>query len=208
MTDGPMDRDGPAGAVVRGGGRGPLPPSIAGYVWRRSGKHQIGLSILSAMVFLLSVWPLEIQRRIVNDAMSSGSLSVIAWLSIGYLGIALLEGGLKFVLNLYRGWVSETAVRHLRTTIVRLDRCVPPPGGAPQQGGVGIALVLSEVEPVGSFVGISLSGPLLQSGILVSVLGYMAYPRVEFAMASALVLRLARKTVLKYRFLRKIIPRF
>ncbi len=186
-----MGHEGPAGAAACGERREPLPPSIVGYVWRCSGRHQIGLSILSAMVFLLSVWPLEIQRRIVNDTISSGSLSAILWLSIGYLGIAILEGGLKFGLNLYRGWVSEVAVRHLRVTILRLRRCASQPNGSleegGEEGGVAVALVLSEAEPVGSFVGISLSEPLLQSGILVSVLGYMAYLRLEFAVASLLV---------------------
>lgn len=186
MPDG-LGHEGPDGAAVCGERHDLLPASIIGYVWRCSGKHQVGLSILSVMVFLLSVWPLEIQRRIVNDAISSRSLSAIVWLSVGYVGVAVLEGTLKFCLNLYRGWVSETAVRHLRTTILCLGRCAPLPSGSRNEEGVEIALVLSEVEPVGSFIGISLSEPLLQSGILVSVLGYLAHLRPEFALASALV---------------------
>lgn len=176
-----------AALVTRGEPQGPLPPSIARYVWRHSGKHQIGLLTLSVLVFLLSVWPLEIQRRIVNDAISSGSLSTIAWLSGAYLAIALLEGGLKLLLNIYRGWVSETAVWHLRATIFGLHGRDPQPGAPPEETGVEIALVLSEAEPVGSFVGISLSEPLLQGGVLVSVLAYMIYVRPEFAIVSALV---------------------
>ncbi|CAO3425203.1 hypothetical protein [Azospirillum endophyticum] len=173
------------GTDARNGGR-PLPASIAGYVRQHSGKHQIGLSILSIMVFLLSIWPLEIQRRIVNDAISSGSLSAIAWLSAAYFGIALIEGVLKFVLNLYRGWVSETAVRHLRMTILGLAREVPQGHGSREKQGMEIAMVISEAEPVGNFVGISLSEPLLQIGILVSVLVYIAHLRPEFAVASGL----------------------
>ena len=41
--------------------------------------------------------------------------------------------------------------------------------------GVEIAVILEEVEPIGGFTGISVSEPLLQGGILVSVLGYMLY---------------------------------
>lgn len=176
-----------ASAAMRGQGHEPLPASIAGYVWRHSGRHQVGLSILSIMVFLLSIWPLEIQRRIVNDAIASGSLSAIVWLSVAYFGIALLEGVLKFLLNLYRGWVSERAVRHLRMTILDLSRYVPARRGSHEEEGLEIALVLSEAEPIGNFVGISLSEPLLQSGILISVLVYIAHLRLEFALVSALV---------------------
>lgn len=182
-----MEERAAAGVALHGQGTGPLPASVGGYVWRHSGKHQVGLAVLSVMVFLLSIWPLEIQRRIVNDAISSRSLSAIVWLSVAYFGIALLEGMLKFILNLYRGWVSERAVRHLRMTILGLARCVPRRHGSQEEEGVEIALVLSEAEPIGNFVGISVSEPLLQTGILVSVLVYIAHLRLEFALVSALV---------------------
>src|SRR3546814_13013696 len=68
-------------------------------------------------VFLLNAAPLEFQRRIVNDAVHRGATTAILWLAIGYAGVALAEGALKLVLNIYRSWVSETAVRHLRRTI-------------------------------------------------------------------------------------------
>lgn len=164
-----------------------LPATIAGYVWRQSGTHQIALSVLSAMVFVLSVYPLEIQRRIVNDAISAGSLASLLWLSAAYLGVALLEGGLKLGLNIYRGWVSETAVRHLRRTIYGLSRRVARRHGTPEEEGVEISMILSEAEPVGSFVGISLSEPLLQVGVLLSVLGYMTYLQPEIALLGVLV---------------------
>lgn len=54
-----------------------VPFTVVGYIWRHGGKHQLGLSILSIMVFFLSVWPLEIQRRIADNAIVSGSLSTI-----------------------------------------------------------------------------------------------------------------------------------
>jgi len=41
--------------------------------------------------------------------------------------------------------------------------------------GVEVSLVLNEAEPIGAFVGISISEPLLQGGLLLSVFGYMVY---------------------------------
>ncbi|WP_448203850.1 hypothetical protein [Azospirillum sp. sgz302134] len=161
-----------------------LPPSLVAYIRRYSGKHQIGLSVLSAMVFLLSVVPLELQRRIVNDAISSRAISSILWLAAAYVGVALLEGAIKLALNIYRGWVSEAAVRHLRTEIHGLHRCVPEQAGQSEREGLEIALILSEAEPVGNFVGISLSEPLLQGGILLSVFVYMSQLQPEVALPS------------------------
>ena len=91
-----------------------LPHSIMGYVFRYSGKHQIGLAALAVAVFALSTVPLELQRRIINDAIESGATGTILWLAAAYAGVALAEQGLKLILNVYRGWVSEAAVRRLR----------------------------------------------------------------------------------------------
>ena len=170
-----------------------LPPTLAGYVLRAGGRHQIGLLVLSIAVFLLSAVPLEIQRRLVNGAIQNGSVRTILWLALAYFGIALLEGGVKLGLNIYRAWVSETAVLDLRRLVSAL------PAGAERNEdkdkdkdkahaeGTEISVVLSEVEPVGGFVGISISEPLLQAGVLVSIFGYLVFlqPLVALLCAAA-----------------------
>ncbi len=95
-----------------------LPQTMMGYVMRCSGRHQIVLALLSAGVFGLSTAPLELQRRIVNDAIKSGATRTILWLAAAYAGVALLEQALKLALNIYRAWVSENAVRSLRKTLL------------------------------------------------------------------------------------------
>ena len=150
-----------------------LPRTIIGYVIRKSGFHQLGLAALSAGVFGLSAVPLELQRRIVNDAIKSGATRTILWLAIAYAGVALLEQSFKLALNVYRGWVSEDAVRTLRRTIHADGGSL----GAEEslEAGTHAAMVVAEAEPIGGFVGLALSEPLLQAGILLSVIGYMAY---------------------------------
>lgn len=159
-----------------------MPRTIFAYIWRISARHQLGLALLSVTVFLLSAAPLELQRRIVNDAIQNGAVASILWLALAYAGVALAEGGVKLVLNIYRGWVSESAVRHLRRTIIPLTERVPQHGDAAHAEGVEISIILSEVEPIGGFVGISLSEPLLQGGVLLTVFGYMTYLEPRMAL--------------------------
>ena len=69
-------------------------------------------------------------------------------------------------------------MRTLRQTIQ--DAGVPLPGhesDAPdaEQAGAHSAMAVAEVEPIGGFVGTAISEPLLQGGILVSVIGYMTF---------------------------------
>ena len=151
-----------------------LPRTIIGYVIRNSGAHQLGLAALSAAVFGLSAVPLELQRRIVNDAIQSGATRTILWLAIAYAGVAILEQSLKLALNVYRGWVSEDAVRRLRRTLHAADGHGAVIDDA-DEVGTHAAMVVAEAEPIGGFVGLAISEPLLQAGILASVIGYMAY---------------------------------
>jgi ABC-type multidrug transport system fused ATPase/permease subunit len=148
-----------------------MPRTIMGYVLAFTGPHQAGLALLSVAVFALSAVPLELQRRIINGLANTTALETILWLGGAYGGVALAEQLLKLSLNVYRAWVAESTVRRLRGRIFDI-----PPGphaGSARGAGVEIAMVLEEAEPIGGFTGISLSEPLLQGGILVSVVGYM-----------------------------------
>ena len=158
---------------------------MMGYVLRSSGKHQLGLAVLAVGVFGLTSVPLEIQRRIVNDAITNGATTTIVWLAIAYVGVALLEQGFKLALNVYRGWVSEDAVRTLRRTLREAGLHEPVHRDVNREArseankdddsetGTHAAMVVSEAEPIGGFVGMAFSEPLLQIGILASVIGYM-----------------------------------
>src|ERR1700758_415717 len=94
-----------------------LPRSYLRYIWRVSARHQVGLIVLSVLAFVLTTVPLEFQRRIINDAIEARAVAAIAWLAFGYFMVALFEGLTKLALNVYRAWVSEGTVRHLRKAI-------------------------------------------------------------------------------------------
>lgn len=150
-----------------------MPRTIIGYALHFTGRHQVGLAILAIAVFLLSAAPLELQRRIINAIVDRGAFETVLWLAMSYGAVALAEQSLKLVLNVYRGWVSENSVRTLRTRAGNSARIAG--SATADDTGVEIAVMLEEVEPIGGFTGISVSEPLLQGGILVSVMSYMLY---------------------------------
>ena len=145
------------------------------YVWRTSARSQALLAALSVVVFLLELAPLELQRRIVNNAVEAQAYHAIALLCGLYLLVALAQGGLKLVLNVYRGSVIETACKRLRLEPNLMAVATSEKGGKPEEQGVAISVVTSEVDAVGGFVGVSFSDPVLNGGILLSVFGYMLF---------------------------------
>ena len=164
-----------------------MPRTLFGYIWQVSRRHQVGLCLLSITVFLLSTAPLELQRRIVNDAIVKGALDTIVWLAIAYAVVALSEGAVKLWLNFYRSWVSERAVRDLRRRVGALNGNAATGEDRAFSGGVEISMILTESEPIGGFIGMSYSEPLLQGGVLVSVFGYLVWLHPLMALLSIAV---------------------
>jgi len=152
-----------------------LPNAIFGYVFVVSWPHQFALVILTVLTFLLEVAPLEIQRRAVNDLVKGRSFKLVITLCAAYAGVVLVQGMTKLVVNIYRGWVGENAIRDLRRHILAYLRVARVAAPGPEARGVGAAMLVGEVEPIGGFVGSSLSEPLLQGGILLSVFAYIVH---------------------------------
>jgi ABC-type multidrug transport system fused ATPase/permease subunit len=153
-----------------------MPSSIFGYVWQTSASDQVWLSLLAVGVFLLTAGPLELQRRIVNSALKSGAFHEVLMLCGAYAALVIVAGGLKLGFNIYRSWVSERAVRRLRRTVHAQSAVWRQHHEADNKHeGTSISIVIAETEPVGGFVGMSFSEPLLQCGILTTVFAYMLY---------------------------------
>src|SRR6202790_5527576 len=170
------DRPSPPGGAVA------MPGNIFRYVLATSGWHQLVLVLLTVAVFLLEVVPLELQRRIVNDLVKHREFWFIVSLAAVYAGTVLVQGGTKLVLNVYRSWVGERAIRDLRRRVHVLVSSPSAASSTLEAEGIQASMIVAEVESVGGFVGGSVSEPLLQGGILVSVLGYMVH--VDFWMAA------------------------
>lgn len=54
------------------------PAQLMKFVWHISGKHQVILCVLFVMVSLLATLPLELQRRVVNQATVGASFQPLS----------------------------------------------------------------------------------------------------------------------------------
>jgi ABC-type multidrug transport system fused ATPase/permease subunit len=163
---------------------GALPRNVFRYVLSTSAPHQLALLALTASVALLEVVPLELQRRIVNDLVKHRPYSWVIGLCAVYAGVVLVQGGTKLGLNIYRGWVGEQAKRDLRHRVHTVIEAPSAASPAAEAQGIVISMIVAEVEPIGGFVGESVSEPLLQGGIMASVLAYLIHIDPWMALAA------------------------
>jgi ABC-type bacteriocin/lantibiotic exporter with double-glycine peptidase domain len=157
-----------------------IPPTLAHFIWSISAADQFWLSLLSVTAAFLDTAPIEVQRRIVNDTIKSGDFNAILFLAFVYLALVTGEGAVKLVMSVYRGWVSENATRFLRSNV----GATADGGRDTETRGIEAAMLLSEAEPIGGFVGDSVSEPLLQFGILITVFAYLTYLHWVMALVS------------------------
>jgi ABC-type bacteriocin/lantibiotic exporter with double-glycine peptidase domain len=162
-----------------------LPDGLLRYVWQEGRWQQIRLCALAALVFPLTMAPLELQRRIVDRAIGDSDLRLLVLLGSVYFAVVLLQGGLKYLLRFYRGVISERAIRRLRQRLqaARAGRGAEDEGEGDGRGRT-VSIVTAEVERVGGFFGEALSEPVLQLGIFVSILGYMLVVEPMIALVS------------------------
>ena len=163
---------------------GGLPRNVYRYVLATSAPHQLALLALTGIVALLEVVPLELQRRIVNDLVKHRPYSWVIWLCAAYAGVVVVQGGTKLALNIYRGWVGERAKRDLRRRVHSVIEAPTSTSPAAEAQGITISMIVAEVEPIGGFVGESISEPLLQAGIMCSVFAYLIHIDPWMALAA------------------------
>ena len=147
---------------------------LYGYIWATSRRAQVLLALLSIFIFLLDLVPLELQRRIVNEAIGQKAFAALIWLCGIYAVTTLVQGVAKLTWNVYRNAVGEATSRRLRLETFAAALRHPEPDTTTREG-VGISIILSEADPVGLFVATSVSEPVLHGGVLLSVFGYLIY---------------------------------
>jgi ABC-type bacteriocin/lantibiotic exporter with double-glycine peptidase domain len=173
----------PAAVARPGGKRSFVRKGLYGYIWATSGRAQILLALLSVFIFLLDLAPLELQRRIVNDAMSQKAFAVLLWLCGAYAVVALVQGVAKLTWNVYRNSVGEATSQRLRLDTFAAALHHPEPDSTTREG-VGVSIILAEADPVGLFVATSVSEPVLHGGVLISVFAYLLYLQPVMALVA------------------------
>lgn len=99
-----------------------LSRDLYAFVWRESRSRQLVICLLTMLLAPLMMVPLEIQRRIVDDAVPAGSLNGLFWLCVAYLVVVLLQGTVKYLLNMAKGVTVEEIARDIRFSVVDNNR--------------------------------------------------------------------------------------
>ncbi|WP_442579256.1 hypothetical protein ACSBOB_27730 [Mesorhizobium sp. ASY16-5R] len=156
------------------------------FVWSASGLHQFYVGLIAVCVSLLNFLPIELQRRIVDDAISNRDLHALILLGSLYLLSLVVYSTLKYVLMVYQGWVGESAVKTARDqlAVVASNRLGRFNLASDQTANV----IGNEIDAVGGFVGTSISEFIVNISMIIAVFSYMVYVQPQIAVFSSFML--------------------
>ena len=161
-----------------------MEPSLFKYILTHSKRDQILLVLLSLASLPLVYVTLELPKKIINllegmDVPESilgyelDRLDVLMVLSSVFLLVVLISGGLKYLLNLYRGSLGEHLLRRLRYDLYQRILLFPMPHFKRVSSGELIPMITAETEPLGEFIGESFTLPVFQGGTLLTYLFFI-----------------------------------
>ncbi|SDG10934.1 MULTISPECIES: ABC transporter transmembrane domain-containing protein [Thalassobaculum] len=162
--------------------------TIYRFILRYSKREQIILLVMTLISFPFLYYSLDLPKRIVNEALGAKGttdfpitflgiefhqLEYLWTLSGLFLVLVFINGGFKYWINVYRGRLGERMLRRLRYELyTRILRFPIPHFRRVSQGEI-IPMVTQEVEPLGGFIGDSISLPAFQGGTLITILFFM-----------------------------------
>lgn len=173
---------------VRLGSVGPdgPPARLAAYLWRITRWHQFGLGVLALALTGVGLVPLELQRRIIDDAIVPRDKAMLLDLAAFYIGAVVVHNALKFLLKWLQGWLAESAVRRARGVLLVHERQGREAGSRPQ--GASVSVLGAELDRLGAFIGSGPSMAVANLAMLVGVVGYMIAVKPQLAWISLLLL--------------------
>jgi ABC-type multidrug transport system fused ATPase/permease subunit len=157
-----------------------LQPSVARrslFSWVRSSniKLQIILLIVIVITVFARVLPLEMQKRIVNEAINLKKIDLLFLYCGIYLASVLVASGLKFLINYLQTLIGQRTLEEMRKALYHHILTLPLNFFRKTQPGMVVSSLVTEIASAGDFVGIAIAVPVTGVLTLLAFAGYLLW---------------------------------
>jgi ABC-type multidrug transport system fused ATPase/permease subunit len=168
-------------------------PTIFRFILKYSKAQQLWLLAVITFSYPFLYLSLEMPKLIVNRAIGAtsgppfevplfgfpilstdiGQIEFLLGLSFVYLFLVLINGTLKYYINVFKGQMGERLLRRLRYQLYQRILRFPLPHFRKVSQSELIPMITAEVEPMGGFIGTAFGDPMFQGGQLVIILAFI-----------------------------------
>jgi ABC-type multidrug transport system fused ATPase/permease subunit len=149
--------------------------SLFSWVLPGNGKLQVALVVLISVTVFARVLPLEMQKRIVNEAIKLRKMDLLLIYCGIYLVSVLLASGLKYMITLIQTRISENVLANMRKELFAHILTLPLNFYRKAQPGMVVSALVTELTSAGSFVGLAISAPVINIMTLLAFAGYLIF---------------------------------
>lgn len=149
--------------------------SLFSWILPGNGKLQIALVLLIAVTVFARVVPLEMQKRIINEAIKLRKMDLLLIYCGIYLVSVLLASSLKYMITILQTRISENVLANMRKDLFAHILTLPLNFYRKAQPGMVVSALVTELTSAGSFVGLAISAPVINIMTLLAFAGYLIY---------------------------------
>ncbi|MEN6441760.1 MAG: ABC transporter ATP-binding protein/permease [Syntrophobacter sp.] len=145
--------------------------------WVKSSNLKLqGLLLLIILVTVgARVLPLEMQKRIVNEAIRLREVELLLLYCAAYIVAVFLASGLKFLVNIIQTRIGQQALAQMRKQLYSHILTLPLSFFQKASPGMVVSSLVTELAAAGEFVGQSVAVPVGNTLTLLAFMGYMFY---------------------------------
>ena len=149
--------------------------SLFSWVFDGNLRWQILLLVIIAVTVFTRVLPLEMQKRIVNQAISLRKLDLLLIYCGYYLAAVLVSSACKYLINVLETHISQHVLARMRNALLEHIISLPLSFFRNTQPGTVVNAVVNELAVPSNFVGSAVSTPVSNVLTLLAFAGYLLW---------------------------------
>ncbi len=149
--------------------------TLFSWIFAKNKKLQLLLVLSAAVSVFANVIPLEMQKRIVNEAINLRKIDLLMNYCGIYLAAFVVSSGLKFLINSLQSIIGQRTVTDMRKELFRHAITLPLSFYRRTQPGLVVAAMTTELATAGDFVGMSIAVPVTNLLMLAAFAGYLLW---------------------------------
>ena len=147
--------------------------SLTSWIFFQNRWLQLLLVITAILAVFANVLPLEMQKRIVNDAINLRKFDLLVFYCGIYLASVAAASILKYVINILQNIIGQRTIADMRNELYGHVLTIPLSFYRKTQPGLVVAALTTELATAGDFVGMAIAIPVTNLLMLLAFAGYL-----------------------------------
>ncbi len=158
--------------------------SLISWIWTSSLKLQVLLILIILIEVIARVIPLEMQKRVINEAINLRKIDLLYIYCGIYLAAVIAAGILKYLNNMIQTVIGQRALADMRKALYHHILTLPLGFFRRTQPGMVVSSLIAELTTSGTFVGMAVAVPVTNVLTLLAFAGYLIWLHPLLALVS------------------------